>query len=252
TDTALPLSHSGTEAVLGILRALSLLEDVAWRIETIDATARDSDGQVVLDRVGVLAFRKHRDSHLWLTEFDVRIGQGSFQGTRVAGKMRAGIGRKSPSHEIAFGSLRFWDAQLSSLMGDEGFRPEATAQGNLRFTLSDSGVALATTMVRLNDLVVSGKDVAGRQQLGDAVLKMGISLSMDAVKLQDVQLLNGNTLLASGELELLHPFDPDALLNVHLGKAASIDAPQLRSNLRPFKFVPRQVLDALEPVRSGT
>jgi AsmA-like C-terminal region len=245
-----PLPRPGVEAVQAMLIALRDLGKISWRIEMIDATARDPGGTPIVDQVGVLAYHRHFDSRLWFAHFDARVVYKPLSGTRIAGSLRAGFGRRTPAHQIASGKLWFWNAELAPVTGGAAIRASGRVAGNLGFTLNDRGDASASGDIGVTGLTLSGSDLSGREELGDYSLRAVIDASPIKLAISEITLHHGGAEVITGKSEIDDPYGDNPRIAVHL-RDIGIDAATLKSRLKAFRAVPEPLLDVLGRVTSG-
>jgi AsmA-like C-terminal region len=245
-----PLPRPGVEAIQAMLIALRSLGQISWRIEMLDATARDPMGTPIVDHVGLLAYHRHLDARLWVAHFDARVVYPPLGGLRIAGSLRAGIGRRTPAHQVANGKLWFWNAELAPVTNGGAIRASGRMAGNLEFTLNDRGDASASGDIGVNGLTLGGTDLTGLEELGDYSLRAVIDASPIRLSIPEMTLRHGGAEVIEGRSEIDDPYGGKPNLAVHL-RNFSVDAATLKSRLKAIRAVPGPVLDVLGRVKTG-
>ena len=248
--SALPLPRPGAEAVQGLLIPLHDLGTVAWRIEITNATVRDSAGIAVIDRVGMVAYRKRWDSAVWHVSFDARVVREPLAGLRIAGHLRGGIGRETPPHQVASGKVMYWNARLGPLTAAGALRAEGDSAGKFDFMLDDGGNATGTGELGVKGLTLSGKDLRGPDPLGGYSVSINFAASARASTLHRVIVNHAGKEILSGNAEVTDPFGKDPTVTLHVG-GVSVDASVVRAQLRRIIEVPRSVSAALDQVSTA-
>jgi hypothetical protein len=248
--TSAPLPRPGVEAIQAMLIALRDLGQISWRIEMLDAIARDPVGTPIVDHVGLLAYHRHLDARLWVTHFDARVVYQPLAGLRIAGSLRAGIGRRTPAHQVASGKFWFWNAELAPVTDGGAIRATGRMAGNLEFTLNDRGDASATGDIGVTGLTLSGTDLAGRESLGDYSLRAVIDASPIKLSMPEMTLRHEGAEVIRGASEIDDPYGDSPDLTVHL-RNFGVDAATLKARLKAIRAVPDPVLDVLGRVKSG-
>jgi hypothetical protein len=246
-----PLPRPGVEAVQAMLIALRDLGKISWRIEMIDATAREPGGTPIVDHVGLLAYHRHLDSRLWVAHFDARVVYQPLSGLRIAGNLRAGFGRRTPPHQVAKGKLWFWNAELAPVTDGAAIRASGRMAGNLGFTLNDRGDASASGNIGVTGLTLSGTDLAEGETLGDYSLRAVIEASPIKLSMPEITLRHGGEEVIQGKSEIDDPYGDNPDLTVHL-RNFGIDAATIKSRLKAIRAVPDPVLDVLGRVKTGS
>jgi hypothetical protein len=247
---ALPLPRPGAEAVQGLLIPLHDLGNVAWRIEITNATVRDSAGLAVIDRVGMVAYRKHWDSAVWHVSFDARVVREPLAGLRIAGHLRGGIGRETPPHQIASGKVMYWRARLGPLTSAGALRAEGESAGKFEFTLGDDGTAAGSGELGVKGLTLSGKDLRGPDPLGAYSVSIDFAQSPGSSTLHRVIVNHAGKEILSGNAEVADPFGKNPAVTLRLGSIA-VDAAVARAQLRRIVEVPPSVSAALDQVSAA-
>jgi hypothetical protein len=247
---ALPLPQPGAQAVQGVLIALRDLGTVAWRIQITNGTIRDSSGVPVVDRVGMIAYRKHWDSAVWHVSFDARVVREPMAGLRIAGALQGGIGRETPPHQVASGKLRFWHARLGPLTSRAALRAEGQSAGKLNFTLGDDGKAQGTGEASVRGLTLSGRDLKGPDPLGGYSVRCNYAVSSQTAALSKVSVRYQEREILTADGQISEPFGGNPSATVRIG-AVAVDTALVRAQLKRIVEVPRSVNDALALVSAG-
>lgn len=245
-----PLPRPGAEAVQGLLIPLHDLGNVAWRVEISNATVRDASGIAVVDRVGMTAYRKHWDSAVWHVAFDARLVREPLAGLRIAGHLRGGIGRETAPHQVASGTLMYWDARLGPLTAAGALHAEGESAGKLDFSLGDDGTATGSGNLSFKGLTLTGKDLTGPDPLGGYSVSISFSASAESSILQRVAVNHAGKELLSGDAEVTDPFGKDPKVRIHVGGIA-VDAVAVRAQLKRIREVPRSVSAALDQLSAA-
>jgi hypothetical protein len=245
-----PLPQPGVEAIQAILIALRTLGKVSWRVEMIDATARDPGGTPIVDHVGLVAYHRHFDFRLWIARFDARVAYKPLEGLRIAGNLHAGLGRRTPPHRIASGKLWFWNAELAPVTDGAPIRASGRMAGSLGFALSDRGVASATGDIGVTGLTLSGSDLAGPQALGEYSLRVVMEASPTRLSMSEIELRHGGAEVVTGDSEIDDPYGKNPEVTMHL-RDIGVDAAALKSRLKAIRAIPEPLLEVLGRVKSG-
>jgi hypothetical protein len=246
----MPLPRVGTELVDTIIKLLNGLERAAWRVETIDATIHDTEGRVLFDRLGVLAFRRHRQPDIWRAAFSVRIVQPPFDGLGSTGRIRVGARQNSPGHQIAAVSVYFWNDKPNRLDLSTAHL-KGHFSGRASFSLSEDGSASGSINLGVVGLVVGAKGSGAPESLGDFSLDASFSETAEAMKIERFSLLYEQRVLASGDAALTGLSNQKPVLTVHMRAGAPLEVATIRSHLRYFRNVPESVVTALGHIQSG-
>jgi AsmA-like C-terminal region len=246
----IPLPRIGTELAATIIRLLDGLERAAWRIETVDAKIYASDGKVLFDELGILAFRRHREPHLWRAEFGVRVMQPPFEGFRSNGRIRFTARPSSQDDQIARVYFYFWNDQTTELAFSTA-RLQGRVSGRATLALAHDGTATGSVNLALVGMLLKAEDSSATEKLGDYTFQVKYSESAQSIKIVRLRVLHDQVALASGDAELSGLADQKPVLTVHLGSSVPLKIETIRSQLRFFRDVPADVTDALKQVRSG-
>ncbi len=246
---ATPLPRVGAELADTIVRLLNGLERAAWRIETIDAIIHDTQGNLIFDRLGVLAFRRHRQPQIWRAGFSVNVEQAPLDGMRATGSIRVAALAHSPDHQIAGVSVYFWNDRVSRFSFSTA-QIKGRISGRARFSLSEDGSATGSLDLGAVGLQLSAKGSDAAENLGGYSLKLNFSESAEALKIDDLRLMHDQTVLASGNAALTG-LEQKPVLNVRMSAGVPLDVEEVRSHIRYFRNVPDSVLSALSRIQSG-
>ncbi|HKF30331.1 MAG TPA: AsmA-like C-terminal domain-containing protein [Candidatus Binataceae bacterium] len=246
----IPLPRIGTELAATIIKLLDNLERAAWRIETVDAKIYASDGRVLFDELGILAFRRHREPHLWRAEFAVRVMQPPFEGFRSNGRIKFAGHPSSKDDQIARVYFYFWNDRTTELALSTA-RLQGRVSGRATLALARDGTATGSLSLALAGVLLKAEDSSATEQLGDYTLQVKYSESVQSIELGRVRLVHDQVALASGDAELSGIADQKPVLTVHLGASVPLKIETIRSQLRFFREVPANVTNALNQVRSG-
>jgi len=245
-----PFPRIGTELVDTILKLLNGLEHAAWRIETTDAKIYNEDGTVLFDQLGVLAFRRHRQSQVWRAEFGVHVEQPPFQGMRVTGRLRVGTDQHRPNDQIAGVSMWYWNEQPSEfVLSTASFKGRTS--GSVTFSLAEDGTAHGMASVGVVGLQLSAKDSSPPENLGDFTFEAKFSESPDTMQVEKFKLVHEQTVLANGDAALTGLAEQKPVVTAHVTSGVPLDVATIRSHLRFFRNVPGPVVDAVNRVQSG-
>ncbi|MGO9607371.1 MAG: AsmA-like C-terminal domain-containing protein [Candidatus Binataceae bacterium] len=251
TTPEAPFPRIGTEMVATILKVLQGLERGAWRIETVDATVNGPDGNAMFDQLGMLAFRRHRESQLWMAGFSVRVLQYPFEGMHLTGKIRVGPATHIPEHEIAGVSLWFWNDGASTLALGPAIHLEGKVSGSGRMSLADNGCATGSCKLNVLDSTLSAKGL-NPERLGDFSVKAEFSESADSMSVTNLKLIREQTVLASGSGDV-HGLSVDKpVLTANLNAGVPLDVATLRSHLGYLKGVPGNVIAVVNQIKTGS
>src|SRR5581483_1617287 len=132
---------------------------------TIDAAIRDPRGKTIFDRLGVLAFRRHRQSQIWLVGFSVNLAQAPLDGMHATGSIRVAALTHSPGHQIAAVSVFFWNDRVSRFSFSTA-QIKGRISGRARFSLSEDGSATGAVDLGAVGLQLSAKDSEVAEKLG--------------------------------------------------------------------------------------
>lgn len=245
-----PLPHPGEDAVQAVLLSLHTLGKIAWRIQMTDATVREPNGAPIVKHLNLLAYHRHFDSRLWIAHFDADAARLPLAGLRFAGSLHAGIGRKTPPHQVASGHLWFWNAELQPATAGAPIQASGRMAGNLKFKLNDSGTASSTGDIGVTGLTLSGSDLKGHSVLGDFSLRLAVEASPDRLKVTEMTLRHGAQEIMAGRSEIEGPYGDRPRITVAL-RNVGIDAATLKQRLAAVRAVPAAVLDVLGRVKSG-
>ena len=245
-----PFPRIGTELVDTIIKLLNGLEHAAWRIETRDAKIYYDDGTVLFDQLGVLAFRRHRESQVWRAEFGVHVEQPPFQGMRVTGRLRVGTDQHRPNDQIAGVSMWYWNEQPSQFAFSTASFKGRTS-GLVAFSLAEDGTAHGMASIGIVGLQLSGKNSSPPETLGDFTFEANFSETPDAMQVEKFKLVHEQTLMATGDAALTGLASQKPLVTAHMTTGVPLDIATIRSHLRFLSKVPAPVTDAINQVRSG-
>ena len=245
-----PFPRIGTELVETIIKLLNGLEHAAWRIETRDAKIYYDDGTVLFDQLGVLAFRRHRQSQVWRAEFGVHVEQPPFEGMRVTGRLRVGTDQHRPNDQIAGVSMWYWNEQPSQFaFSTANFKGRTS--GRVAFSLAEDGTAHGMASIGVVGLQLSAKDSAPPENLGDFTFEANFSESSDGMQVEKFKLMHEQTVMATGDAALTGLASQKPLVTAHVTSGVPLDVATIRSHLRFLSKVPAPVIDAINQIRSG-
>jgi hypothetical protein len=245
-----PLPRIGTELAATIIKLLDGLELAAWSIETVDAKIYSSGGTILFDELGILAFRRHREPHLWRAEFGVHVTQAPFEGFHSNGRIRFVAHPSSGEDQIARVYFYFWNDRATEIALSTA-RFEGRVSGRATLALAQDGTATGSANLSFGAGLLKAEDSSATEKLGDYTLQVKYSESAESIKLVRLRVVHNQVALASGDAELSGLADPKPVLTVHLGVSAPLEIETLRAQLRFFRGVPANVTDALNRVRSG-
>jgi hypothetical protein len=248
--TSTPLPRVGTELVDTIVRLLNGLERASWRIQTTDATVRDANGAVLFDRLGLIAFRRHRQPDIWRASFSVRVVQEPFDDLLATGRIRVAAKGAAPNHQIASLAVWFWNDHVNRFSFSTA-RIAGRISGSGKFTLADDGSGSGSVSIGIVGLMLSAKDSDVTERLGDYSLQANFSEAPDAMKLKQLRVLRAQTMLASGDAALTGLSGSKQVVTVHLRAGVPLEVGTVRSHLRYFHNVPDSVRDALSRTPTG-
>lgn len=246
----IPLPRIGTELAGTIIKLLDRLERAAWSIETVDAKIHSSDGKVLFDELGILAYRRHREAGVWLAEFGVRVEQPPFEGLRSTGRIRFAAHPGSMDEQIARVFFYFWNDRTTEFALSTA-RLQGRVSGRATLALAHDGTGTGWASLGLAGLLLKATDSSAAEQLGDYTLQVKYSESTQSIKVERLKLLQAQTALASGDAELSGLADQKPVLTVHVSASVPLKVETVRSQLRFFRGVPANLTDALQQVRSG-
>ncbi len=245
-----PWPRIGTELAGTIIKLLDGLERAAWSIETVDAKIYSSDGKVLFDELGILAYRRHREAHLWRAEFGVRVVQPPFEGFRSTGRIRFVPHPTSTEDQLARVYFYFWNDRPTELALSTA-RLQGRVSGRAALALAQDGTATGWASLGLAGVLLKEAGSSASEKLGDYILGVKYSETAQSVKLERLRVLHDLTALASGDAELSGLADQKPVLTVHMSASVPLKVETIRSQLRFFRGVPANVTDALKQVRSG-
>ncbi|MHB8384048.1 MAG: hypothetical protein ACYDC3_17100 [Candidatus Binataceae bacterium] len=247
---SVPLPLPGAEAVQGLLIPLHDLGKVAWVIKITNATVRDSGGIAVLDRVGMVAYRKRWDSAVWHVSFDARVVREPLEGLRLAGHLRGGIGRETPAHQVASGKVMYWHARLGPLTAGGALHAEGESAGKFEFALGDDGAAAGSGEMEVKGLTLTGRDLTGPDPLGAYSVSTDFIVSAGSSILHHVMVHHAGKEILAGGTEVTDPFGKDPRVTIRVAGVAA-DAAAVRAQLKRIREVPRSVSLALDQVSAA-
>src|SRR5215469_2145848 len=160
-----PLPRIGTELAATIIKLLDGLERAAWSIETVDAKIHSSDGKVLFDELGILAFRRHREAGVWRAEFGVRVEQPPFEGFRSTGRIRFAAHPSSRDEQIARVNFYFWNDRTTEFALSTA-RLQGRVSGRATLALAHDGTATGWASLDLVGSLLKAEDSSGAEQLG--------------------------------------------------------------------------------------
>jgi len=152
---AVPVPRPGAQTIDALQDVLHALARIAWRVDTIDATVRYTDGAELADHVGIVAYRRRREPFRWHLSFSGSVLGWPVSGARISGKISLGAGKKSLPGEFAHGQLWTWDVPVDGIEA-EGFGLAGAIQGSLKFLLHDDGSITGATDAGAQKLVREG------------------------------------------------------------------------------------------------
>lgn len=245
-----PLPRIGVELVSTIIKLLNGLERAAWRIETIDAKVSNTDGTPLFDQLGILAFRRHRQSEIWRVEFGVHTMQAPFEGLRSTGKIRVGVAGQFASNQIASVSVWFWSDHAEQISFSTA-RLQGQVSGSAKLSLSEDGSGNGSANVSAVGLTLSSNGPGASEGLGDYAFNVKFSETADAMRVDHFDLSHQQAQLASGGAELSGLTGHKPVLRIQASAGVPVDIATVRSHLRFFRYVPQGVIDAVGQIRSG-
>ncbi len=247
---AVPLPQAGSDAVRAILIALHDLGGIAWRIEIVDGELRGPDGGPIADRVGMFAFRRHFDSNVWQVSFSAQALRPPFRDCEIAGHIVGGIGKRTPPHQVARGTLWYWNARLAPLTESAVVHAQGRGAGKIDFTLADDGSAAGSGDLGFSSLKLTGQDLVGTEALGSLSISAAFTAASSEIALHQLVITRSGRTVFSGDSELASPFSDNPEITIH-SSAMSLDVVPLRALLRRIRRVPRPLLTTLDRVKSA-
>ena len=217
----IPLPRIGTELAGTIIKLLDGLELAAWRIETVDAKIYSSGGTVLFDELGILAFRRHREPHLWRAEFGVRVMQAPFEGFRSDGRIRFVAHPSSKEDQIARVYFYFWNDRTTELALSTA-RLEGRVSGRATLALAQDGTATGSANLSLARVLLKAEDSSATEKLGDYTFQVKYSESEQSINFERLRVVHDQVALVSGDAELTVLADQKPVLTVDLGASAPV------------------------------
>ena len=246
---AISVPRPGTPMIDALQDSLHALSRICWRVEAVDATVRYADGTEVANHVGIVAYRTRHDPYRWLLGFSGALLGTPVPGAHVSGKFSLGIGKNQPPGEFAHGAVWTWDVPLEGIEV-EGFSVVGTVENTVRFLLHDDGTVTGDTEAETPKLILVSKRLAAPENLGAYSLRAGFEITDGKYAFTKIVLRHVNTLVLSGDTELVAPQSNTPRLGIHLG-AFRLDAAAVKQRLLTVRHLPADLVDALKRLRPG-
>ena len=247
--TAISVPRPGAQTISALQDVLHALTQIAWRIDTIDATVRYADGAELAHHVGIVAYRTHREPFLWLLGFSGSVLGSPVSGAQISGKISLGTGKHSQPGEFAHGQLWTWDVPLEGIEA-EGFRLAGAIQGSLKFSLHDDGSMTGVTDAGVQKLLLKSQRLAAPVDLGDYSLHAGFDITGGKYAVTQIVLRHVNMAVLSGETELRKPQSEKPELGIHVG-GFHFDAAALKQKLLSVRHLRADLVDMLHRLNPG-
>ena len=246
---AVPMPRPGAQTISALQDVLHALARIAWRVDTIDATVRYADGAELVNHVGIVAYRTHREPSLWLLRFSGSVLGSPVSGAQISGKIALGAGKNLHPGEFAHGQLWTWDVPLDGIEA-EGFGLAGAIQGSLKFSLHDDGSMTGETDAGAQKLLLKSQRLAAPVDLGDYSLHAGFDITGGKYAVTQIVLRRVDTAVLSANTELLGPQSEKPELGVHVG-GFNFDAAALKQHLLSVRHLPAALVDMVNRLRPG-
>lgn len=246
---AVPIPRPGTPTLDAVQNALHALSRMCWRVETIDATVRYSDGAMAAEHVGIVAYRGRREPDRWMLGFSGALLQTPVSGARISGKFSLGVGKNQRPGEFAHGELWTWDVPLEGFEV-EGFSLIGTIQNTVKFSLHDDGSLSGDAEVTAQKLLLKSARLAAPADLGQYSLHAAFDITDGKYAVTQIVLRRVKTAVLSGQTELVGPQTSQPELGIHLG-GFHFDAEAFKRGLLSVRQLPADLVDMLNRLGPG-
>ena len=246
---AVPVPRPAPQTIETLRETLAILGRIAWRVQTTEGTVRYSDGRPLLDHLGLVAFRTHRDPNLWRLGFDTVVNNAGLDGTHLSGRFSVGSGNEARSGEFAHGQLWTWGIPLSGIEA-EGFALVGQLEGSFKFSIHDDGTLSGAANAGSKDLLLKSARLSAPIALGDYSLHAALDLSEGKYAVTELTLRRVDVPLISAETELSGPESQNPQLGVRLG-GFRFDATPIKQKILSIRRLPADVVAMLNRIRPG-
>jgi hypothetical protein len=215
------------------------------------ANARVSDGtaQPLLEDFSLTAAPRRRHAKTWNIGFIAPHIHSSLSGLELSGRMSIDTRTHAANQIVSNGELWFWNGRLARDAGP-GVTVNGLVRGTATLALRGDGELDGDGDLAIDQFEVGGARLGKPIDLGNCSLKTIYAISTKRIALANTQARVGTDTVASGDLTLDDPFEPEAALLAHVS-TIRIDLAALRERLTAARALPKPMTWLAKALISG-